>query len=56
MSSDDEDMCAAIVLAAALVKKCKPKIEQRKWVNDWLLEREAKGSFGVLFQELSLQS
>ena len=56
MSSDEEDACAATVLAAALVKERKPKRKRKEWVQDWLLETEAKGSYRGLFAELVLQS
>ena len=44
--------CAAILVADALLEK--PK-RRKKLVNDYLLERTTKGSFGGLLTELSLE-
>ena len=56
MQSEEEDYaCAAIVVAAVLSRKMKPKRKRRKWVNNWLLQREEKGSYGGLFSDLSLK-
>ena len=48
MESDEEvvQVCAAIVLADALLEKPKKKI--KRYVNDYLLERTTKGSYGGL--------
>ena len=45
--------CAAIVVADTLLEKPKRKIKKR--VNDYLLERMTKGSYGGLLTELSLE-
>ena len=55
MESDGNDMqaCAAIIVADALLEK--PKKKRKKRVNDYLLERITKGSYGGLSTELSLE-
>ena len=55
MESDGKvrQACAAIVVADVLLEKPKRKI--KKWVNDYLLERTTKGSYGGLLTELSLE-
>ena len=45
--------CAAIVVTDALLEK--PKRRRKKWINDYLLERTTKGSYGGLLTELSLE-
>ena len=45
--------CAAILVADALLET--PKRRRKKLVNDYLLERTTKGSFGGLLTELSLE-
>ena len=54
MESGEEVLqaCAAIVVADALLEK--PKRRREKSVNDYLLERTTKGSYGGLLSELSL--
>ena len=54
MESDEEVLqaYAAIVVADALLEK--PKRKRKKLVNDYLLERMTKGSYGGLLTELSL--
>ena len=55
MESDEEVLqaCAAIVVADALLEN--PKRKRKKWVNDYLLKRTTKGSYGGLLTELSLE-
>ena len=56
VSSEDgvrQGGCAAIVVTVALLEK--PKRKSKKWVNDYLLERMMKGSYGGLLTELSLE-
>ena len=55
MESDKEVLqaCAAIVVADALLEK--PKRKKKKWVNDYLLKRTTKCSYGGLLTELSLE-
>ena len=55
MESDEEvlQVCAAIIFADALLEK--PKRRRKKWVNDYLLERVTKGSYGSLLTKLSLK-
>ena len=55
MESDEDvvQACAAIVVADALLEKQKGK--KKEWVNDYLLERTTKGSYGCLLTELSLE-
>ena len=55
MESDEEVLqaCAGIVVANALLKKQKRK--RKKLVNDYLLKRTTKGSYGGLLTELSLE-
>ena len=45
--------CAAIIVTDALLEK--PKRKRKKWVNNNLLERTTKGSYGGLLTELSLE-
>ena len=45
--------CVAIVVTDALLEK--PKRRRKKLVNDYLLERTTKGSYGGLLTELSLE-
>ena len=51
MESDEEVLqaCAAIVVADVLLEK--PKRERKKLVNDYLLKRTTKGSYGGLLTE-----
>ena len=53
MESDEKVLqaCAAIVVADALLEK--PEQKRKKRVNDYLLERMTKGSYGGLLTELS---
>ena len=55
MELDEEvvQACAAIVVADALLEK--PKRKKKKRVNDYLLKRTTKGSYGGLLTELSLE-
>ena len=56
MESDEEilQVCAAIVVADDFLEKRKRK--RKKWVNDYLLKRTTKGSYGGLLTELSLEN
>ena len=53
--SDEEVLqaCAAIVVADALLEK--PKRKRKNWVNDYLLKRTTKASYGGLLTELFLE-
>ena len=55
MESDEEVLqeCSAIVVTDSLLEK--PKRKRNKWVNDYLLERTTKGSYGSLLTELSME-
>ena len=56
MESDEEVLqaCAATIVADALLKK--PKRKRKKWVNNYLLKRTTKGSYGGLLTELFLEN
>lgn len=62
MDSDDVILvaCATITLGSAIemhrnVSKICKKRNRKKWMRDWLLERESKGAYSNILQELRLQ-
>lgn len=46
--------CASIIIAAALTKKKKRK-KRSVWVKTWLLQRDIKGAYNNIIQELRLE-
>ena len=50
--------CSALVLGACLAAEeiRQQEVHRSKWVEDWLLERETRGSFALLHRELRLHS
>ena len=52
--------CATITLSSAIgmysnLSKPNKKRIRKKWMKDWLLEREVKGAYSNIVQELRLQ-
>lgn len=52
--------CATITLGSAIemynsLSKTSKKRNRKKWMKDWLLERESKGAYSNILQELRLQ-